>query len=253
MDNLSVAIPTYNSSKYLKSNLKSLSLIKNIDEIIVCDDNSNKEDQLRLEKIIYNHKKRNRNLKLKLYKNKENLGAFFNKIQTIKLCTNQIIYQIDSDNKLKHFKDQLLIDIQNNPQNIYIPSQILLNYSWYKREKVTFSKKSCELTKDYIQKSLATNTNVYGDKDISWILNTGNWVFNKERYLGVVENITVDDISSAGDALLLSYYWLKKNNSIFLSSELSHYHKIRKDSNWVKNASSSQKKIDHYKNKIINL
>ena len=44
MIKISVAIPTYNSSKYFYDCVKPLLKITNISEIIVCDDNSKEND-----------------------------------------------------------------------------------------------------------------------------------------------------------------------------------------------------------------
>ena len=97
MNKFSVAIPTYNSSKYLKECIYGFKNSKFIDEIIIGDDCSGIEELKNIKKII---KQANKffNFQIKLIENSQNLGAFKNKYRLIESSRNEWIYQIDSDN-----------------------------------------------------------------------------------------------------------------------------------------------------------
>ena len=94
---LSIAIPTLNSSEFIDDCINSVRKISNVDEIIINDDGSNELDysilESKVEKLISSY-----NLNISLYRNEKNLGGFKNKYVTISKCTNDYVYQIDSDN-----------------------------------------------------------------------------------------------------------------------------------------------------------
>ena len=95
MNNLCIAIPTYNSSLYLEEIFQVLSRFKSIEEVVISDDLSEKKDFILLEKIVYEYKNK---LNIKIYQNKKNLGGFKNKYMATSLCSGDYVYQLDSDN-----------------------------------------------------------------------------------------------------------------------------------------------------------
>ena len=94
MKKISLAIPTYFSSKYLPVLLKSASNSKFIDEIVISDDSADALETEAIKKII----KKFNNKNIIFIENPANKGAFDNKYQAISKCSNEIVYQIDSDN-----------------------------------------------------------------------------------------------------------------------------------------------------------
>ena len=87
MYKFSVAIPTYNSSEYLKECIEGFKNSKFIDEIIVCDDGSEIQDKNIIKKII-SDANLSFNFEIKFYENKDNKGAFKNKYELIELSKN---------------------------------------------------------------------------------------------------------------------------------------------------------------------
>jgi len=104
---ISVAMCTYNGSKYLNQQLESISsqsLLPN--ELIVCDDNSSDNTI----EIIKNFSKK-APFKVRLYQNSLNLGSTKNFEKAISLCDNEIIVLSDQDdiwekNKLQRITDE---------------------------------------------------------------------------------------------------------------------------------------------------
>ena len=64
------------------------------------------------------------NLNIKLFRNEKNIGAFGNKLLNIKNCSNDVVYQIDSDNVTDTNLD-LVINQVNDKNIIYLPSKFI--------------------------------------------------------------------------------------------------------------------------------
>ena len=82
MYKFSVAIPTFNSSEFIKECILGFKNSKYIDEIIIMDDCSKDTEIEKIKKII-NETDQNFNFTIKLQTNKNNLGAFVTKYNLI--------------------------------------------------------------------------------------------------------------------------------------------------------------------------
>ena len=110
--NFTIVIPTYNSSKYLEELLSSALYLKHLNELIIVDDNSKDVEFKQLLNIIEKHKYQK--LNIKITRNEVNLGGFRNKRKGVSLSSNEVIYQVDSDNVLS----KKTINFLNNIKNI---------------------------------------------------------------------------------------------------------------------------------------
>ena len=97
MSKLSIVIPTYNSSIYLKECIKGFVKSEFVNEIIVGDDFSSNSELEEIERII-NDLQNLFSFDIKFFKNSKNTGAFVNKYNLISKAKNDWVYQIDSDN-----------------------------------------------------------------------------------------------------------------------------------------------------------
>ena len=90
---ISIAMTTYNGSRFLEQQLKSLlRQTKKADEIIIVDDGSS-DDTVAIIKKYLNVS----NTRIKLYINEVNLGVFKNFEKAISLCKGDIIFCCDQD------------------------------------------------------------------------------------------------------------------------------------------------------------
>ncbi len=90
---LSVALCTYNGSKYIEKQIKSiLNQELAVDEIVVCDDKSSDNTIEIIEAI-----KRKTLIPIRIYLNKTNLQVTKNFEKAIKLCTGDIVFLSDQD------------------------------------------------------------------------------------------------------------------------------------------------------------
>ena len=226
-----VAIPTFNSSKYILQCVKPILSSKFIDEIIISDDFSSLTEfeilKRHIEEIKYSTDK-----KIELFRNNENLGAFRNKYKCIDLCKNELIYQLDCDNIAQKNIDKVIEKIINigETKYLYIPSKIYQFRKYHRTSKFmsNFNKKYIvkfsnaddliDFTKarDYYR----NNTKYTIDKNLSWVLNLGNFFAYKSIYKKFNSQALNDkNIPLALDAVAISYYYLQKQRKYQPSSK----------------------------------
>ena len=257
---ISVAIPTYNSSKYLKDCLKRFIGLNIVNEIIIQDDCSSEKEIKNIKDILTNINSE----KLSLHINSENKGAFFNKIEAISNCTNEWVYQIDSDNipskNIKHDINYVLKT--NDPNNLYYPSTLyqFYNYPNFSKFLSLFRKKYVArlfdedtlLDINKIKETLLHDKKITIDKNLLWVLNCGNFILHKDKFLERTKKI---DKAAAdflyADAIAFSYYWISNGGIIFLKSNFYHHHRKRSDSLSINEGENTQLTIKYFKNKIF--
>ncbi len=259
---VSVAIPTYNSSMYLKNCLDSLLNVKIIDEIIISDDYSNDSEFKKIKIIINNLKTTKR---IKIYRNEKNLGAFINKYENIKKCKNEIVYQIDSDNIAGNNLSTVLNSIikDKNLDLLYLPSKIY-QFRKYKniarifslfndKYKVTFTNDDFVFNKEIIKQSIKNEIKSTVDKNINWVLNSGNFIVHRSKFLKAMEGPINTNIRYPLDAVAISYYWVEGGGNIKTLKEFEHFHRKRPDSvSFVENEGSYDSLVS-FRNKFLEL
>lgn len=257
--NYTVAIPTYNSSKYLKECIYGFKNSNYIDEILVGDDYSEFQELEKIKKII---KEANKlfTFEIKLLENSQNNGAFKNKYKLIESSKNDWVYQIDSDNVPFPKVDKVISSIiqnHNSKNYIYYPSKIIQFWKFKKLAKLfsKFQKKyivkfsnhkeifDVNKTKNAINEFLnydslhsskgspEIKSKYVLNKHIYWVLNCGNFVVNKKQFITAMKpGLNLSREVLAMDAVAFSYLWLKNQGLIVLHPKLIHYHRKRLDS-----------------------
>jgi len=260
MEKISIAIPTYNSSKFIRDSIPKIYKTSVINEIIIHDDFSNEHDFEDIQYFVSKFKK-NKKTEIKIYRNSSNVGGFKNKYLAVQKCTNNIVYQLDSDNILsssfsKFFNNNLINNFDNN--YIYMPSYVYAfkkNYLLTKYRKngiVKISDKDVILKIDDVKKEIEDSNLCY--KPMNWLLNLGNWLFNKDSYLEKLrEGFESKDETSAADAIAGTFYWMKNGGSIMLKKDFYHHHRLRPDSYYVSTNKVTPKLVEKYLNLINNL
>ena len=113
MNNVTVVIPSYNTSTYIKDCLKIFLKSTCINEIIIGDDFSRVSELEKLEEIVFELKKETKK-EIILIKNNKNKGAFENKKNLVQESTNQLVYVFDADNIPQKNIDQTIEKILSN-------------------------------------------------------------------------------------------------------------------------------------------
>ena len=256
---LSIAIPTYESSQYVEESIKKIMNFKCVNEVVIQDDKSSNQNYGELEQIVNSYKNK---LSIKLFRNEKNIGAFGNKLSNIKNCSNDLIYQIDSDNVTDTNLD-LVINQINDKNIMYLPSKIyqFRKYKYIskllsvfrKKYKVTFSDSDYLYDLSVFKKGINEQEKVTVDKNINWVLNSGNFIVDRNIYLEVMEPVFINEFRPPMDAVAISYYWLRSEKKIVALKDLKHFHRKREDSVSFTENEGSYESLQEYRQKILNL
>lgn len=252
MKKVSLVIPTFNSSFYLEKILKS-DYINFFDEVIISDDFSNEYEYEQIKKDLQKYLSKNK-INYKLIRNDLNLGGFFNKYNGVKESSNELIYQLDTDNLLTKSTINFLDRYSFNPDTLYLPGKIYLFKKYkVKNKTIKFTKNTKIFDKLHIQNELNGSTKLIFHKNINWVLNVGNQIFYKSRYLKVLDrkNITIQYLEA--DAYAQSFFWLKNNLNLEINVNHNHYHRLRNDSYWNTAGEKSIQSVEFYKKSILDL
>jgi glycosyltransferase involved in cell wall biosynthesis len=153
---LSLIIPIYNSSIYLKKVLRNI-VIANYStfyEILLVNDCSN-DDSL---KLCLNFKYKNPKLNIKIINNKKNLGVGASRNIGIKVATSEYLAFIDSDDIV--IKDNLLKLIKFLKSKSKIKDVLFLNFEDIDGKiKNLYTNEKCK-NKNYLLKLLGVNQNI---------------------------------------------------------------------------------------------
>jgi glycosyltransferase involved in cell wall biosynthesis len=297
MKKISVAIPFYNSVKYIEDAIKIPLIDKRVDEIIINDDRSdnsefnsllNKIKKLRkIKKISFDLKIHNLNGniskqeipnslmtlrdispaqigKIKIFRNKKNIGSLANKLLTVSKSKNKWVYLLDSDNYLIDNSISAIFNVKKWDKKVcYCPNIQLSNTygRWDNWNHRMFNYINLDLKKiqdlfnledEYIQKF---NQGL----GINGFLNNGNFFINKDNLLKALRDPIRENLHvGAACSIAISYYWLISKYSFKIIPELVYFHRQRTDSLWhlenkLSNIKKLNRKIDIFKRRFKNI
>jgi hypothetical protein len=234
---ISVAIPHYNNSSYICDAINPLINDYRINEIIICDDNSN--DINELEKLILNYN----TSKIKLFKNQQNLGCYHNKINTVSKCTNDWCILLDSDNIYDNNSINAIYNINIwNENTIYTPSRAI-TFPGTPSEMLNYTK----YNNKYILKSIYINN--FNDNNFQCLINTCNYFLPVKKFIECMNNIQYtykrEEIDCLDSAVLFTD-WLSNDNMFFVIEKLNYKHRLHEKSNYMLSKSHS------YSNYVLN-
>ena len=289
---ITVGIPTYNSSVYLSDCLQSVLECKSVNEVIISDDGSCKNEINEIEKIIKFFKiKYKKNIFL--FKQDTNVGAFVNKLSIFDKSINDFVYLLDSDNiAAKNLDFIVQTKIRSNLTQPYLFQPGVMYQFWNnhkiskimslinKKYRVIFTNSDIVVSAQDAAKSLYENSGSYNlsdfeisdesfkhlenfknkhdnfpiEKWIMWVLNCGNFIVNKNLILKIAkEGLRFERSVNSLDAVTFSYLWLKSGNKIKLFSDFYHHHRKRSDSvSFVENKNTTYA-IEFFIKNIIKL
>ena len=249
MKTITLAIPFYNTSQYFSDCIKYAVDDDFVSEIVVNDDCSQVDEWDNLCKIIENLDCD----KIKLFRNDENLGAFRNKFTTVKNCTNEWVYLLDSDNHPFVETYRVIRDIpDDNAAICYSPRQLFCknddkaDYENISDYTFKYDVIGIEESKDAIFKRT---------KWFDWFLNSGNYVINKQMYLESLSEAFLDTNTPLlhADTAAAYYFWLKNGGEFVVVDDLRHNHRLRPQSNWNACGAQSMQSVEYYKDQMVNL
>ena len=249
MKEISLGIPFYNTSQYFLECIRYALENKFVSEIVVNDDCSDEDQWKKLNQIVDTLNTD----KIKLFRNKENLGSFRNKYITVLNCSNTWVYPLDSDNRAFENSYDSIKSISNvDPLIIYSPQHLCCknddseNYEVISDYNFKYDLIGIEETKDMIFKKT---------KWFDWFFNSGNYVLNKDTYINALKKPYEDKSTLLLDAdTAAAFYFLLEYGVKFkIIKNFSHHHRLRKDSTWNTCGENSQLSVNYYQKLSIDL
>jgi glycosyltransferase involved in cell wall biosynthesis len=249
MNKITLAIPFYNTSQYFSDCVMHALENKLISEIVINDDFSDQKHYEVLLSIIKEYKTE----KIKLFRNKRNEGALRNKYLTVKKCSNEWVYLLDSDNRPFEESYRILQEIPKYDTDVcYCPEKLFCGHDPSGEYEVIANYDFGYDVIDIQKAKLALQENL---KWFDWFINTGNYIFNKTTYLTLLRRLYENDniAHPQADTAAVFYYWLKGGGKFKIIKNLGYFHRLRPDSNWNAFGDKSQLSVDYYKSAIIAL
>lgn len=246
MNEITLAIPFYNTSHYFEDAVELAVNNNFVKEIVVNDDGSTEEEWNKLNSIVNNLN----SSKIKLFRNEVNLGGFRNKYTAVQNSTCEWVYLLDSDNHPAETTLSVIQAIEKPDVDLcYIPQKLLLYKDDGYRNEVFYDFKYEKVGIDEAQDALLKRT-----KWFDWFLNTGNFVFNREKYLErLKDGYENKDEPVYACSIAFSYHWMSKGGYYKVLSGMEYYHRLRNDSYWNSCGSNSDISAQYYHQRIIDL
>lgn len=224
MPKFSLAFTTYKRFAYLDRILELYTKTPEVDEIVINDDCS--EDY----KLLI--AKYGTISKIKIFQNSKNLGAALNKIHTVKLCTNDYVLLMDSDNTIgvEELKYLHSLDVKDN--HVICPGQAIpaFNYSALEHQ---------------------IDHTIFNKSDLHrCFANTGNYLVPKKLYLSaanLVEESKVDP--GPYDVIYINYFICQLGGKLINDKQLKYQHRASSDGLWV----TTHSKYDSWFNTFLNV
>jgi glycosyltransferase involved in cell wall biosynthesis len=223
---ISVCIATMNRWHYLKESLPKYIDNPHINEIVICDENG--FDALQIKHHYGNCGK------VKVYINDKKLGAGANKIRAVSLASNDWVALLDSDNfaDVDYFTTwQAYIRAHGlDASTVYTPSVCHLKESC---ANFDFTKYSDQ----YVSKGNFQDS--YRDPLWEMVLNNGNFIVNKHKYLHAdPDHPSIRELlgrNSPLEAYLKAGALVAYGMKIHVIPDMKWYHGINKESVFCQN------------------
>lgn len=206
---ISLCITTYNRFELLIQSFVNLLNDTRIDDIVIVDDYSDDDTYDRVSRSVKDMGK------VRLFRNKENIGMSRNKARAIELATNPWCIIFDSDNVIDgRYLDALPEYLA--PSVIYCPD---------------FAKPQFDYRKYAGQTINADNAGKIMSKPMGeCIFNTCNCLVNREEYLRVYE---YNPDMKGTDTIWFNYLWLKAGNSLHVVKGMEYMHRVHAGSGFM--------------------
>lgn len=240
---ISVSITHYNNSKFFDDVLDNIIDDERVNEICITDDKSTD--------IEWNNLKNNvekiNNPKIKLFRNKQNLGNFLNKLEALSHCSNEWAILLDADNIiLPGYIDALYKELPWNDKYIYAPihARTFRNKGKFTDSPaLQFYKVPKILNKKTIKPHLTATT--FKTIQVECSVNVGNYFVNKKEYLRIIKkygNYNKGKLSNV-DYLQCNTEWLINNKEIKFLPDMKYAHRLHMASCYHKSSKHEGKRM----------
>lgn len=232
---LSLAITTFNRYQLTIDSFAQVINDPRIDDIILLDDCSTDGSYEKLRDYF------NNNFNVRVIRQAQNRGMSLNKRDAIALAKNEFVIIFDSDNIIgPDYLDALDVDMHKNgrpPETwILMPSFAKPQFDYSEFSGKTFSKNRI--------------SNFFGLKMAECLINTCNFLVNRDAYLRVYEP---NPRMKATDTAWFNYLWLKSGGSFYVVPGMEYYHRVHEGSGFMADVDYNMKQSEKIRQMIMAL
>lgn len=227
---ISICITTWNRDSMTFDAFRQVLNDDRISEIVIVDDHSDER--------IYNNLvfMCNGLEKVKIFRNEQNKGCYWNKHTAVSLATNEWVILFDSDNVLStKYLDAIPETLSQ--RTIYQPE--------FARPHFDFTKYSGH----YFDRTIAKNYTP--QETFTTMLNAMNFFINREEFLKVFDTNKTEPWTA--DSIYFNYLWLKAGNSIYVTPGMQYEHLVHNGSHYKNNVHKTGNFFNEVKQMIRDL
>lgn len=226
---ITLSLTTYNRPEMTVDAFNKIKNDDRVSEILIVDDHSEWFNYIKLQELCEGEPK------VKLIRNKKNVGCYHNKRIAVKEASNDWVILFDSDNKIdSSYLDALPNDLKKD--TIYAPefARPHFDYRGFANELMT-------------KENIRNYVNVQG---FDCLINTCNFLVHKESYL----RSWVDHPEPwTADTLFMNYNWLSDGNSIEVVKGMQYDHLVHDGSHYKEHVNKTGNLSKDYMNKLRKL
>jgi len=229
---LTLAITTYNRYEMLLESFANVIDDPRIDEILIMDDASESKYWDKIKELPnFNHK-------IKVVRQLSNRGMSVNKKDAVYHSKNEWVILFDSDNVVgKDYLDAFFYHFDYDKEEIYCPEFAKPSFDYRKLRRFTI---------DSYQASHMINT----DNEVNMLLNTCNYVVNRDYYLNIWQE---NKEMKGSDTIWFAYLWLKAGYNFWVVPDMHYFHRVHDGSGFMQDANYNMQKAEEIKKMIMDL
>jgi glycosyltransferase involved in cell wall biosynthesis len=234
---ITLAITTHNRPELTVNAFKEVLNDDRISEILIVDDHSEWYNYIKLQELCEGINK------VRILRNKKNLGCYHNKKKAVKEASNDWVILFDSDNKidlsyLNGITDGALIKLEDwlDEKVIYAPEFARPHFDYRLFSGVRITK---ENVKSYVDKP-----------KFDCLINTCNFLVHKQTYLQSWQD---HPEPWTADTLFMNYNWLADGNSIHVVEGMQYDHLVHDGSHYKEHVNKTGNLATDYMNKLRTL
>ena len=227
---LTVAIPTMRRWKgFLEKSLPTFLENDLISAVLICDETGEDADAIQASKW-------GSHPKLRVHRNPNRLGMYYNKRRCMELATTPWVAVLDSDNLFPESFFEGLFAVweeEGADQNtVYAAGQILRSFlKTGETEEKTRQFAGRKITRETWNQTLQT-------PGWNFLLNDGNWVGHRSLLEAWPTNVQEEQIR-ATDSIRIVRNFILTGHTYYVFPEMRYIHTIHDDSEWLKTEKES--------------
>jgi glycosyltransferase involved in cell wall biosynthesis len=169
--------------------------------------------------------------KVNIYRRVENRGALLTKLECVEKCSSDWVLVLDSDNTaFTGYLDRLEALVPSDPSVIYCAS---CAYPYFQFDELSGMSIDFQKAHDLLKSGILKR---------KYLLNDGNYLVNRRRYLEVISLIGHLP-SDVVDVLVVNYLWLSKGGKLEVIPGTKYMHRVDASSFWSQTAEASKKRL----------